>query len=368
MTEQQRAIAWIAGIVLFLAIVFVLREVLLPFVAGMAVAYFLDPVCDRLEKIGCSRTFATTIITACFFVLLVAAFIFIVPILYTQIINFAERIPAYLSALDEAAAPTMALLQQFVDGEDGPKLREAVGGYSVEIVRWGSQLLGRLWSGIDALAGLAALVVITPIVTFYLLRDWDRIVTNLDHWLPRAQAERIREQVCLVDQTLAAFVRGQSLVCILLGLFYAVGLTLAGLEFGIIVGLITGIVSFVPYFGMLLGFIVGTGMAIAQFGELVPVLIVASVFVVGQFIEGNFVTPKIVGERVGLHPVWIIFALLVGGTLFNFAGLFLAVPVAAVIGVLVRFLLSSYLASVFYSGGASAIGSEDGNHEKCDQA
>ena len=367
MTVQQRAAAWIGGFLVFLAAVFVLRGVLLPFVAGMAVAYFLDPACDRLEKLGCSRALATTIITACFFALLVTVLIFVVPLLYAQIVAFAERVPAYLSALDEAAAPAMAFLQQFADGDDGLKLREAVGGYSADIVRWASQLLGRLLSGIDALVGLAALVVITPIVTFYLLRDWDRIVENLNQWLPRAQAETIREQATLIDQTLAAFVRGQALVCILLGLFYAIGLTLAGLEFGIIVGFMTGLISFVPYFGMLLGFIVGTGMAIAQFGELVPVLIVASVFVVGQFIEGNFVTPKIVGERVGLHPVWIIFALLAGGALFGFVGVLLAVPVAAVVGVLTRFLLSSYLASALYSSGAGTIGSDDSEREKRDR-
>jgi predicted PurR-regulated permease PerM len=368
MTAQQRATAWIVGFFVFLAAVFVLRGVLLPFVAGMAVAYFLDPACDRLEKLGCSRALATTIITACFFALLVTVLIFVAPLLYAQMVAFAERVPGYLSALNEAATPAMAFLQQFSDGEDGSKLREAVGGYSADIVRWLSQLLGRLLSGIDALAGLAALVVLTPIVTFYMLRDWDRIVADLNHWLPRAQAETIREQAALVDQTLAAFVRGQSLVCILLGFFYAIGLTLAGLEFGIIVGFMTGLISFVPYFGMLLGFLVGTGLAIAQFGELVPVLIVASVFVVGQFIEGNFVTPKIVGERVGLHPVWIIFALLAGGALFGFVGVLLAVPVAAVVGVLTRFLLSSYLASALYSSGTGTIGSDDREREKRDRA
>lgn len=367
MTVQQRAATWIGGFLVILAVVFVLRGVLLPFVAGMAVAYFLDPACDRLEKLGCSRALATTIITACFFALLVTALILVVPLLHTQIVAFAGRVPGYLSALDEAAAPAMAFLQQYTDGDDGLKLREAVGGYSADIMRWATQLLGRLLSGIDALAGLAALVVITPIVTFYLLRDWDRIVANLNHWLPRAQAETIREQAALIDQTLAAFVRGQALVCILLGLFYAIGLTLAGLEFGIIVGFMTGLISFVPYFGMLLGFLVGTGLAIAQFSELVPVLIVAGVFVVGQFIEGNFVTPKIVGERVGLHPVWIIFALLAGGALFGFVGVLLAVPVAAIVGVLTRFFLSSYLASALYSSGTGATGPDDGEREKRNQ-
>ncbi len=359
MTVQQRTAAWIVGFAVFLAAVFVLRGVLLPFVAGMAVAYFLDPACDRLQALGCSRTLATTLITACFFLLLTLVFVLVAPLLHAQIVAFAERVPAYLSALDKAAAPVMAFLSQYTDVDSGTELRQALSGYSADIMRWASRLLGQLLSGIDALAGLAALVVITPIVTFYLLRDWDSIVTRVDHWLPRAQAATIREQAALVDQTLAAFVRGQSLVCLLLGVFYAVGLSVVGLEFGIIVGFTTGLISFVPYFGMLLGFLVGTGMAIAQFGELVPVLLVAGVFLVGQFLEGNFVTPRIVGKSVGLHPVWVIFALLAGGALFGFLGLLLAVPVAAVVGVLTRFMLSRYLASALYSSTVAAAKSDD---------
>lgn len=358
MTGQQRTTVWIVGFAIFLAALFVLRGVLLPFVAGMAVAYFLDPACDRLEKLGCSRTWATTLITAFFFVFLALIFVLVTPLLQAQFVAFAERVPVYLNALDKAAAPAMAFLIQYTDVESGTELRQALSGYSTDIVRWATRLLGRLLSGIDALAGLVALVVITPIVTFYLLRDWDSIVTRVDRWLPRAQAETIREQATLVDQTLAAFVRGQAIVCLFLGVFYAVGLSIVGLEFGIIVGFSTGLISFVPYFGMLLGFLVGTAMAIAQFGELVPVLLVAGVFLVGQFIEGNFVTPKIVGESVGLHPVWIIFALLAGGALFGFLGVLLAVPVAAIVGVLTRFLLSRYLASALYSSEAVVTESE----------
>ncbi len=363
MTVQQRSVAWIVGFAVFLAAVFILRGILLPFVAGMAVAYFLDPACDRLEALGCSRSIATTLITACFFVLVALAFVLVTPLLHAQFVAFAERVPAYLDALDKAAAPAMAFLVQYTDVDSGTELRQALSGYSTDIVRWATRLLGRLLSGINALAGLVALVVITPIVTFYLLRDWDGIVTRIDRWLPRAQADTIREQAVLVDKTLAAFVRGQAIVCLLLGVFYAVGLSIVGLEFGIIVGFSTGLISFIPYFGMLLGFLVGTGMAIAQFGELVPVLLVAGVFVVGQFIEGNFVTPRIVGKSVGLHPVWIIFALLAGGALFGFLGVLLAVPAAAVIGVLTRFLLSSYLASALYSSHTDTTNSD---HEETD--
>jgi len=180
------------------------------------------------------------------------------------------------------------------------------------------------------------------------LRDWDRIIEKVDSWLPRDRADLIRGQVRQIDETLAGFARGQALVCLVLGVFYAVGLSVVGLEFGMAVGFVTGLISFVPYFGMLFGFAAGIGIAIAQFGEIAPVLLVAAVFGAGQIIEGNFLTPKLVGERVGLHAVWIIFALLAGGSLFGFLGVLLAVPIMAVIGVLARFLLAQYLDSPMY--------------------
>ncbi len=359
MTVQQRTAAWIFGFAVFLAAVFVLRGVLLPFVSGIAVAYFLDPACDRLQRLGCSRTVATTLITVCFFACLTAILILVMPLLHAQIIAFAKRIPIYIGLLDEAVAPAMAFLQEYSENENSMELRKALSGYSGDIARWLTQLFGRLLSGIDTLVGIIAFVVITPIVTFYLLRDWDIIIAHVDRCLPRAQAKTIREQAALVDKTLAAFVRGQAVVCLLLGLFYAFGLSIAGLEFGVIVGFATGLCSFVPYFGVLLGFLVGTGMAIVQFGELVPVLVVAGIFLAGQFIEGNFITPWIVGKRVGLHPVWVIFALLAGGVLFGFVGVLLAVPVAAIMGVVIRFFIDNYLNSELYADSTSGIETGD---------
>ena len=187
-------------------------------------------------------------------------------------------------------------------------------------------------------------------VAFYLLRDWDLIVTKIDIWLPRNHAPIIRKQINEIDRILAAFVRGQMTVCIILGLFYGISLSLIGLDFGFLVGFMTGLLAFIPYFGMLLGLVVGLGIAIFQFTDWLPVLGVAAVFLVGQVLEGNFITPKLVGDRVGLHPVWIIFALLAGGTLFGFVGILVAVPVAAATGVLIRFALAQYMGSALYKG------------------
>ena len=208
-----------------------------------------------------------------------------------------------------------------------------------------------LLSGGLAIVNVLALVFITPIVTFFLLRDWDEMVARIDKWLPRQWAPVIREQATLIDETLAGFVRGQSLVCLLLGTFYAIGLTIVGLEFGIVIGMLAGILSFIPYVGTIVGFVLSVGLAFAQYPDWLPIFIVVGIFLAGQAIEGNFLTPKLVGERVGLHPVWVIFALLAGGSLFGFVGVLLAVPVAAVIGVLARFALGRYLQSGYYNDG-----------------
>jgi predicted PurR-regulated permease PerM len=351
-TAQQRALAWFAGFALSLTALYLLRGVLLPFVAGMAVAYFLDPACDWLEEKGCSRTVATGIITAVFFIIAGSLLVLVAPLATGQIVDFFDKAPGYFTALREKAAPLIEGLGPYIGDGGMADLREAIGTHTGDAVRWAAGLLGGLVLQLSALASLVSLIVITPIVSFYLLRDWDRIVAKVDGWLPRGHAETIRGQLRLIDRSLAGFVRGQVTVCLILGVFYGVALTAAGLDFGFIVGFATGLVSFVPYFGMLLGFVTGMALAVAQFDAWTSVAIIAAIFTVGQVVEGNVLTPKLVGERVGLHAVWIIFALLAGGTLFGFLGIMLAVPVAAVIGVLIRFGVAEYLKSPLYLAGA----------------
>ena len=348
MTTRQRGVAWGVGFVVFIALVIVLRDVLLPFVVGMAIAYFLDPACDKLEAWGCSRMIATTLITAFFFALMATILTLLVPPLSTQLLAFVKKLPSYAAALRDHALQFSSFVESRIAAEDMQKLQKIFAGISDQTLRYLAGFAESVFGGFGSLFTLLSLALITPVVTFYLLRDWDRIIGKIDSWLPRAEADVIREQVRLIDNTLAGFARGQALVCVLLGVFYAVGLSIVGLDFGLIVGFVTGLISFVPYFGMLVGFVTGVGIAFAQFGELVPVLLVALVFGIGQVLEGNFLTPRLVGDRVGLHAVWIIFALLAGGALFGFLGILLAVPVMAVIGVLARFLLNQYLASPLY--------------------
>ena len=351
MTGERRTVYWLAGLAAFIGALYALSAILLPFVAGIAIAYLLDPVTDVLEKWRLPRWAAAALVTFGSIVVVVAGVLLLIPLLQTQLMDFVERIPQFADLIRERAVRLLEFLQARLSAAEMDALRAKIGAFAGrDAIAWLGGVLGGLWGGGVALLNVLSLMVITPIVTFYLLRDWDLLVARIDGWLPRRHVDVIREQMRLIDRTLSGFVRGQLMVCLMLGTFYAIGLTVVGLDFGLVIGLATGLVSFVPYFGMLAGFVVGIGVAVAQFESWVPVALVAAVFVIGQFVEGNFITPRVVGNRIGLHPVWLIFALLAGGALFGFTGLLLAVPVAAVLGVLVRFSLERYLAGAAYRG------------------
>ncbi|MCC9625760.1 AI-2E family transporter [Thalassospira sp. MA62] len=348
MTLRQQARFWLIFVVGFFVLVWLFSGILLPFLAGMAIAYFLDPLADRLERRGCGRTFATSIITVLFFLVLLIVMLLIVPMIGSQLAGFLERLPGYIDTLRNSVAPYLQHVLDRVAPETLQSVSDAIKGQTSNALKWVGNILTNVLSGGLALLNFLSLLFITPVVSFYLLRDWDRIVAKIDGYLPRHSADDIRQCVREIDETLAGFVRGQATVCLLLGLFYGLGLTLVGLEFGFVIGLMTGVVSFVPYFGMIAGFAVGMGVALAQFGLGLDVALVALVFGIGQILEGNFLTPKLVGDKVGLHAVWVMFALLAGGAVFGLVGVMLAVPVAAVIGVLVRYALRQYLNSRFY--------------------
>ena len=345
---------WLAGLVVFVALLYLLRTVLTPFVAGLAIAYFLDPLADKLEEKGLSRTTATALITLGFFSLVILLILLLAPVLQSQIVGFAGRLPGYVETLHGWIEPLVRDIQATLAAADMAELKNAVGDYAGVAIKWGGDVLQRLWKGGLAIIDVVSLLFISPLVTFYMIRDWDRLVAKIDGWLPRNNAETIREQVRLIDATLSGFLRGQATVCLILGALYGTSLSLIGLDFGLVVGIGAGLISFIPYVGAAVGLGVGLGIALAQFGDLAHLAMVGGVFGIGQLLEGNFLTPKLVGERIGLHPVWIIFALLAGGSLIGFAGVILAVPVAAVIGVLVRFALSRYLASPLYTGGGNS--------------
>jgi predicted PurR-regulated permease PerM len=339
---------WVAGLIASLLLLYLLRAVLLPFVAGMGVAYFLDPVCDRLERLGCSRVWATTIVSACFIVVLALAILLILPTLQTQIVSFVEHLPEYFDRLLNRFLPELQRLGARLGIASLADLRNQASGQIGAIVGWVVGVVAGLVTSGVALANLLSLLFITPVVAFYLLRDWDQLKAEVDSLLPQRHAATIRAQLAEVDRTLAGFARGQATVCLVLAAFYGTGLSVIGVEFGLVVGLGIGLIAFIPYVGSITGFVVSVGIALAQFDTWLPVGLVVLLFACGQFLEGYVLTPRLVGDRVGLHPVWVIFALFAGGALFGFVGLLLAVPAAAVIGVLVRFAAQRYRASSYY--------------------
>ncbi|MEE8272860.1 MAG: AI-2E family transporter [Alphaproteobacteria bacterium] len=354
MTTAQHVRFWLVGLVVFSLLVWMLSDMLLPFVVGMAIAYLLDPLADRLEAIRAPRWLATTLVLLAFFLLITALVLVVLPVIQAQVVGLITAVPTYAKAIGEAMAPMLESVRTQLSESDYQQLRAAAGQYIGNAVSWIGALLGGLWRGGMAILDIVSLLVITPVVAFYLLRDWDRMTAKIDGFLPRPYAATLRDLARQVDHTLASFIRGQGMVCLILGVFYGVALTVAGLNFGLLVGLGAGLISFIPYVGSIAGFTAATAIAVFQFDDWTMWLVVAGIFMIGQAVEGNFLTPKLVGESVGLHPVWVMFALLAGASLFGFTGIMLAVPVAAVIGVLVRFFLDRYRDSHYFLGDPAA--------------
>jgi len=350
-TLKQQLNFWALAFVAFIAFFYVFSDVLVPFLAGMALAYLLDPVADWFERRGFSRSVATLLILALFVIVVLIVLVIAIPILADQSAAFIERLPSYVKRLQD-------LLAQFSDGRISRMLgisREDLQTRIGEFAGQGAQVLGRvlqeLWRGGQAIISILSLLVITPVVAFYLLYDWDHMVERIDSWLPRPHQDTIRDLARQMDDAVAGFVRGQISVCVILGLFYGIGLSLVGLNFGLLIGVGAGLISFIPYVGSGLGLLVAGGVAIVQFWpEWHWIVAVLAVFMVGQILEGYVLQPNLVGRSVGLHPVWLMFALLAFGSLFGFAGLLIAVPAAASVGVLFRFALSQYMASPIYTG------------------
>ena len=349
MSPARQARFWLIGLVVLGVVLFVLRGVLLPFVAGMAIAYLFDPVVDRIEKIM-PRTAATLVVIGGAILVFGTAVVLLLPLLQAQIADFISRAPAYSAALRDLAESLLASAATWLSPEETARLKATAGEQIGAFLSGGGSLVqGAIARGL-ALANLLSLLFITPIVAFYLLRDWDKITAKFETLVPRHHTAEIKEQLTAIDRKLAGFVRGQATVSAILGIYYALGLSVAGLQFGLVIGLGAGVISFIPYLGSISGFVVAVGMALLQFDSWQPVAVVAGIFLVGQAVEGNFLTPKLVGAQVGLHPVWVIFALLVGGSLLGLLGLLLALPTAAVLSVLVQFAIGKYHRSPLYLG------------------
>jgi predicted PurR-regulated permease PerM len=342
---------WIVILTLFVVFLRAVEPILLPFVLGMFVAYLMDPLAERLQRLGVGRTAATAIITLSLCAMIVALIVWLAPLLYQQLHHLIARAPAMLTNLEGSAREWAAPVLQKLHGitGTGPDAIPADSAELVQRVVGGiSQLASRLFSSGAALINLTGLLLITPIVCFYLIRDWPSVVKNVDSMLPLAYADDIRQQIKLINRTLASYLRGQVMVMMVMSVFYIILFSLIDLNFGLVIGLLAGCVVIVPYLGSAVSIGLGLVVAYGQFGVESPFFFVLAVFGAGQVLEAQILTPKIIGDRVGLHPLWLLFGMLAGAVLLGFVGVLLAVPLTAVIGVLAKFALNRYLQSGLY--------------------
>ena len=346
--RAYRLLFWVGLLPLVVFALGLVQGILLPFAVGFAIAYVLAPVVAWLERRGIRRNLGSLIVLVLFLIGLAGILVVLVPLVQGQIVELITRVPNLVRALQDQLGKMILLLQEHLPAEDVTKLRDLLGAKLAEVVTWLAGLVQGMITSSFAILNIVSLVVVTPIVTFFLLRDWDRMVAQIDSYLPRQSLETVRGQARIVSDTLVGFIHGQALVCLILAIYYGAALTVAGLTSGLALGLLIGVLAIIPILGAATGFILAISLATLQYGTLTEILVVIGIFAFGQLIEANVLTPKLVGDRIHLHPVWVIFALFAGGTLYGFVGVLIAVPAAAVIGVLARFALARYRRSSLY--------------------
>ncbi|MEM6355401.1 MAG: AI-2E family transporter [Pseudomonadota bacterium] len=346
MTVGEQLRWWGLGLAVLLIILWFLASPLLPFILGAAIAYLADPLADRLERAGLSRMMATVTLSvgiAGFFFLVA---LFLVPAVIDQVRTLIASAPDHIRSVQAFINNALP-----VDAPDDGMFARMVAMLQGRAEEWSVRVLERVWVGGLAVIDFVTIAVITPVVAFYLLYDWDNLIAAIDELAPRQHQGTIRHLALELDDVLAGFIRGQLTVCMILGSFYAVGLTVVGLDFGLLVGLFAGLISFIPFVGSILGGLISIGIAVSQFwGDPEWIVAVVVIFAIGQVVEGNYLTPKLVGGHVKLHPVWLMLALSVFGALMGFVGMLIAVPAAAGIGVLARFLVGQYRSGRLYQG------------------
>jgi predicted PurR-regulated permease PerM len=347
---RYQRIALLAGVIVVLWVMLQLfNSILLPFVAAAGIAYVLDPFCSRLVHARLPRAAASLVMVIGLVVSMLLFALLLYPLVISQAALMIGRVPTYVHGLSAFAAKTIAELQQHLGPEYvDAKLSDLVSSQAGAMLSFIADAATHIVGGGFALFNVLGLLVVTPVVAFYLLRDWPRVIAMMDGWIPHRYQASVRAQAREVDRILSAWVRGQAMCCMLLALFYAVGLSVVGLDLGLVVGLAAGALSFIPYVGTITGAVTSILLAFAQFPTWAGVIRVVFVFIVGQVLEGYVIYPRFLGDRVELPAVWVIFALFAGGAAFGILGVMLAVPVAATVGVLARFWLRRYLKSPLY--------------------
>ena len=347
--HKRHLLFWVLTLVAFVFLLWLLSEILLPFVAGVALAYLQVPLADKMERRGMNRTVASLLIVGIVVLIFILLAVFLVPIMAEQGAALLSTVPSYVERLQALLAdPGPAWLRHLLNEGDASKTMSEVMAQGATYL---SAVARSLWSGGKALLSFISVLVVMPVVTFYLILDWHQMVATLDDWVPLRQRETVHKLVREIDVAISGFLRGQAAVCLIVGVYYAAALTILGVNFGLLIGISAGILTFMPYVGSMTGLLIATGVAIGQFWpQWTWIALVVVVFMFGQFVEGNILAPKLVGDKVGLHPVWLIFAMFAFGYLLGFVGLLVAVPLAAAIAVLFRFALHRYMASPVYRG------------------
>ena len=356
-----RPAIWIVLLIAFVAVIILLRGILLPFVAAFILAYLLNPLANKIDRVGVGRLSATLAIVIPIVIMIVVLLVLTVPIIVRELTHFIENLPFYIRRLHALANSSSHPWVSKIIGDGLGEVEHSIGALTAQASEWFDTFLRSIWSGGQALISMLSLAVITPVIACYLLFHWNAMITAIDDWVPPAGRETVRTLAREIDDTIGGFVRGQSALCLILAVFYAAALHLIGLEHGALIGFAAGVIGFIPYVGSLLGLVVSTCIAIAQFWpDWTFIWLVPAVFFIGQSLGDYVLAPYLVSRRVHLNPVWVIFALYVFGYLFGFAGLMVAVPLAAAIGVLVRFALREYYASPLYATTSPASPAEIG--------
>ena len=355
MDARTQFFFWSGFVLFFVLTVYIFQSVLMPFVLGIAVAYLLNPIVNRMCAIGLSRIGSTILILGIFCVAVLGFLTALLPVLYHELLRFSEDLPIYIDEGFALAEPLLQNVMDWTQQENGTELKALLSEHAGSVLNVVQHVWGGVAAGGQAFVGVLSVLVIVPIVAFFMMVEWPRITAWCQDLLPRDHEKTIMNLLKEIDKKLAGFVRGQITVAFILGVLYAVALSVAGLQYGLLIGLGAGILSVIPMLGSVLGFLVAVGVALFQTWDWQFVLMIGGIFVAGQIIEGNFLTPKLVGDSVGLHPMWIFFALIAGGALFGILGMLLAVPVAAVASVLLAFGLLKYKQSSLYKGKKESV-------------
>ena len=355
MNARSQALSWLLVLAITLLLVWLLSAILFPFLLGIALAYALDPAATALERRGCSRTAATVLIGAGFFGAGLVLLLLLVPPVTGQAADLLQRLPGLVARLVDAVGPLLTRALNAIGADQPEGLHQTMAGNLQRLAALGLALLKGVLGGGAAVVNVATLLTITPLTTFYVLRQWPGIVRTVDDWLPRDHADAVRGIMRDIDVVLKGFLHGSVIVCAALAAFYGIALSLAGLDYGLTIGLATGALSFIPYVGTLFGLLSSMGVALLQFWpEWIPIAVVLGVFLAGQILADYVLTPRVMGSRIAVHPLWLIFGLLAGGTLFGFVGMLLSIPATAAVGVLARFFIGRYKQSSLYRGAGDA--------------